>query len=127
LCVCNFLDDGDLSLRNLLSIQDTELKKENLEKQLPSLMKWKKHDRILYQNEAHLVEMHRYIDNLFNLRDKYVAHRDHDWHSFSQDFPDDIFNIYLKEIESILEVSFNCKSAQVPPDISKCDWFNVLR
>ncbi len=46
----------------------------------------------------------QYSKPLFNLRDKYISHRDKDWMFHDTDFPIDIFEMYLRVSKQVLEI-----------------------
>lgn len=58
-----------------------------------------------------VMETDPHFENLFNLRDKWIGHRDNDWYLSSQIFPDETFERFLMTIKDILEMTLGI----IPP------------
>jgi len=91
--ICNYLNKkSHLSLIKLInSINDINKKKE-LEYLLQT------------------ITLDKHYKNIFNLRDKYISHRDKDWFNFETKLPDDIISIFVNLIEKIIEEVFKFHS-----------------
>jgi len=60
-------------------------------------------------NKIQYLETDSHIKLLFNLRDKWIGHRDNKWYLSPQNFPDETFEFYLKTIKEILELALDIK------------------
>lgn len=63
-----------------------------------------KKDNLLFLCNSLIKEPH--CKRIFNLRDKYISHRDDNWFKFDLDCPDGILEIYINTIKKILQEIF---------------------
>lgn len=90
LYLCNFLKPGDLYLGNLLNSYSPS---EEIHKKITANIKG--------------IKTNTYFKNLFNLRDKWISHRDKNWAMHSQDFPDEVFELYFNIVKDSIDTALS--------------------